>query len=211
MSYERADVYGAPVLPGEEPQDNSFNEVTKAFRNFILEFRLNSLFVYRDQLRENLLIGNYYLRVNSEHLIGYNEELNKKLTDEPTEMVALFENAITDIAKRIAYLSNEEIPKDFPICQLILYSSASPISIRNLDSDHISKIVRVSGIIISASVLSSRATLVQLICRNCKHTMKMKVPSGFGHSTSHPLFGKPQPRRVAFGSEMSSRSICRRP
>ncbi|WPK24979.1 hypothetical protein PUMCH_002278 [Australozyma saopauloensis] len=180
MSYERADVYGAPVLPGEEPQDNSFNEVTKAFRNFILEFRLNSLFVYRDQLRENLLIGNYYLRVNSEHLIGYNEELNKKLTDEPTEMVALFENAITDIAKRIAYLSNEEIPKDFPICQLILYSSASPISIRNLDSDHISKIVRVSGIIISASVLSSRATLVQLICRNCKHTMKMKVPSGFG-------------------------------
>lgn len=180
MSYERADVYGAPVLPGEEPQDNSFNEVTKAFRNFILEFRLNNLFVYRDQLRENLMIGQYFLRVNAEHLIGYNEELNKKLSDEPGEMVALFENAITEIAKRIAYLSTDEVPRDFPTCQLILYSSASPISIRNLDSDHISRIVRVSGIVISASVLSSRATLVLLLCRNCKHTMKMKVPSGFG-------------------------------
>lgn len=180
MSYERADVYGAQVLAGEEPQDNSFNEITKAFRNFILEFRLNNQFIYRDQLRENLLIRNYFLKVNSEHLIGFNEELNKKLSDEPGEMVPLFENAITDIAKRIAYLSTEEVPKDFPVCQLILYSNASTISIRNLDSDHISKIVRVSGIIISASVPSSRATTVLLLCRNCKHTMKIKVPSGFG-------------------------------
>lgn len=180
MSYERTDIFSAQVLPGEEPQDNSFNEVTKAFRNFILEFRLNNLFIYRDQLRENLLIKNYFLRVNSEHLIGFNEELNKKLSDAPSEMVPLFENAISDIAKRIAYLSNDDIPADFPGCQLILYSNSSPISIRHLDSDHISKVVRVSGIIISASVLSSRATQVSLLCRNCKHTMKMKVPSGFG-------------------------------
>ncbi|OBA23862.1 MCM-domain-containing protein [Metschnikowia bicuspidata var. bicuspidata NRRL YB-4993] len=180
MSYERADTYSAHVLPGDQPEDNSFNEVTKAFRNFILEFRLNNLFIYRDQLRENLLIKNYYLRVNSEHLIGFNEELNKKLSDLPLDMVPLFENAITDIAKRIAYLSNEDIPRDFPGCQLVLYSNSSPISIRHLDSDHISKIVRVSGIIISASVLLSRATQVLLLCRNCKHTMKLKVPTGFG-------------------------------
>ncbi|KAG7661350.1 MCM5 [[Candida] subhashii] len=180
MSFERTDIYSAHVLPGEEPEDNSFNEVIKAFRSFILEFRLDSQFIYRDQLRENLLINNYFLKVNSEHLIGFNEELNKKLTDDPADMIPLFESAITDIAKRIAYLSNEEVPQDFPNCQLILYSNANKTSIRNLDSEHISKIVRVSGIIISASVLSSRATQVQLICRACKHTMKMKVRSGFG-------------------------------
>lgn len=180
MSYERTDTYSAQVLPGEEPQDNSFNEITKAFRLFILEFRLNNQFLYRDQLRENLLIHNYFLKVNSEHLIGFNEELNKKLADEPGEMIPLFENAISDIAKRIAYLSSEDVPTDFPVCQLILYLNASTISIRNLDSDHISKIVRVSGIIISALVLSSRATQVQLVCRSCKHTMKTKVAAGFG-------------------------------
>ncbi|XXZ99666.1 minichromosome maintenance protein 5 [Meyerozyma guilliermondii] len=180
MSFERGDVFGAQVLPGEEPQDNSFNEITKAFRSFILEFRLNSQFIYRDQLRENLLIKNYFLRVNTDHLIGFNDELNKKLADEPTEMIPLFEAAITEIAKRIAYLSNEEVPTNFPICQLILYSNAGNVSIRHLDSDHISRIVRVSGIIISSSVLSSRATQVQLLCRNCKHTMRIKVASGFG-------------------------------
>ncbi|EGW33087.1 uncharacterized protein SPAPADRAFT_60396 [Spathaspora passalidarum NRRL Y-27907] len=180
MSFERTDIYSAQVLPGEEPQDNSFNEVTKAFRSFILEFRLDTQFIYRDQLRENLLINNYFLKVDTEHLIGFNEELNKKLTDDPTEMIPLFENAITDIAKRIAYLSQDEVPQHFPNCQLILYSNANKISLRNLDSEHISKIVRVSGIVISASVLSSRATQVQLICRTCKHTMKMNVKSGFG-------------------------------
>lgn len=180
MSFERTDIYSAHVLPGEQPDDNSFNEVIKAFRSFILEFRLNSQFIYRDQLRENLLIKNYFLKVDTEHLIGFNEELNKKLTDDPADMIPLFENAITDIAKRIAYLSNDEVPQNFPNCQLILYSNANKVSIRNLDSEHISKIVRVSGIIISASVLSSRATQVQLICRTCKHTMKMTVRSGFG-------------------------------
>lgn len=180
MSYQRAEVYSAQVLPGDQPEDNSFNEITKAFRSFIMEFRLNNSFIYRDQLRENLLIKNYFLKVNSEHLIGFNEELNKKLSDEPAEMVPLFENAITEIAKKIAFLSSEEIPRDFPQCQLILYSSSSTISIRDLDSDHISKIVRVSGIIISASVLSSRATSVQLVCRSCKHTTRIKVNSGFG-------------------------------
>ncbi|KAI5953690.1 MCM5 [Candida jiufengensis] len=180
MSFERPSVYSAPVLPGEDPDDNSFNEVTKAFRSFILEFRLDSQFIYRDQLRENLLINNYFLKVDSEHLIGFNDELNKKLTDDPSEMIPLFENAITDIGKRIAYLSQDEIPNNFPTCQLILYSQANKISIRNLDSEHIAKIVRVSGIVISASVLSSRATQVQLICRQCKHTMQLKIKNGFG-------------------------------
>ena len=180
MSYDSTEVYGAPALGPSDPQDDSFNEIIRAFKSFILEFRLNSQFIYRDQLRENLLVKNYLLKVNSEHLIGFNEELNKRLTDEPSEMIPLFESAITEIGKRIAYLSNEEIPNDFPNCQLILYSNANKVSIRDLDSVHISKIVRVSGIIISSSVLSSRATKVQIICRNCKHTMKINVSTGFG-------------------------------
>ncbi|WLF78123.1 minichromosome maintenance protein 5 [Lodderomyces elongisporus] len=180
MSFDGPSTYSAQVLPGEEPEDSSFNEITKAFRSFILEFRLDSQFIYRDQLRENLLINKYFLRVDNEHLIGFNEELNKKLTDDPAEIIPLFESAITDIAKRIAYLSKDEIPHGFPNCQLILFSQANKVAIRNLDSEHIAKVVRVSGIVISASVLSSRATQVQLICRQCKHTMQLKIKSGFG-------------------------------
>ena len=180
MSFERGDTFSTSVLPGETPSEDQFSEVIKAFKRFILEFRINNNFIYRDQLRENILLHEYKLTVNSEHLISYHDELNKKLTDDPAEMIPLFEQAITEIAKRIAYISSDEAPSSFPICQLILLSNDHRISIRDLDAEHISKIVKISGIIISASTLHSKATEVTLMCRNCRHTMKMKIQSSFG-------------------------------
>lgn len=172
MSFTAPSTYQVLVLPAES---DDTNEIIKLFRSFILEFRLNNSFTYRDQLRENLLVKNYYLIVKNDDIISFNEDLNRKLLQQPSEMVPLFERAILDIAKRIAYLADISISS----CQLILSSSNTILSLRNLDSDHIGRIVRVSGIIISASVLSSTATSVSLICRNCKHTTHQSVPLGF--------------------------------
>ncbi len=180
MSFDAPAVYGAPVLPGEEAEQDSNQEIITAFKNFVLEYRVNNDFVYRDQLRENLLVKEYSLTVESEHLIGYNENLNKSLTDDPSEMIPLFERAISDVAKRIVFLQDSEVPLSFPVCQLILRSNASTLSIRELDADHISKIIRVSGIIISASVLTSKATSVQIMCRSCRHTQRISIHSSFG-------------------------------
>lgn len=180
MSFDRPDVFTAAVLAPEESDKDTNQELITAFKNFVLEFRVNTDFIYRNQLRENLLVKEYSLTVNLEHLIGYNENLNKALIDEPSEMVPLFEKAITEVAKRIVFLQESEIPPNFPICQLILKSGASKLSIRELDSDHISKIIRVSGIIISASVLSSKAVSVQIMCRSCRHTQRIKIDSSFG-------------------------------
>ncbi|CAN3352663.1 minichromosome maintenance protein 5 [Diutina catenulata] len=177
MSFDRGEVYGAQVLAGEQPDESSFSEITSEFKRFVTEFRIGTQFIYRDQLRENLRIKNFFLRVNTEDLIGFNEELNEKLNNDPGEMIPLFEQAITAVAKALTHI---ESGGDVPPCQLILDSRANQTTIRDLDSEHIAQIVRVSGIIISASVLSSRATMVQLICRNCKHTMRQRVPPGFG-------------------------------
>lgn len=180
MSFERADIYSTSVLPGEASGDDQYSEVIKAFKKFILEFRIDNQFIYRDQLRENILVRQYQLTVQNGHLIAYHDELNKKLMDNPTEMVSLFEQAITEIAKRIIYISNEEVPSNFPTCQLILLTQDSRISIRSLNAGNISKIVKISGIIISASTLRSKATELSLMCRSCKHTMKISVASSFG-------------------------------
>lgn len=179
MSFDRTDVYAARVLPGEELSEDSNSEIIKAFKLFILEYRVGNQFIYREQLRENLLINEYFLHVVADDLIRYNEELNQKLSDSPVEMIPLFESAITEVAKSILYLT-QEVPTNFPTCQLILKSNDNEVSIRELDSNNISKIVRISGIIISASVLTSKAVTVQLVCSSCKHTMKITVGSAFG-------------------------------
>ncbi|EDO15855.1 hypothetical protein Kpol_1009p1 [Vanderwaltozyma polyspora DSM 70294] len=189
MSFDRPEVYSAPVLQGESPNDDDNTEIIKSFKNFLLEFRFDSHFLYRDQLRNALLVKNYSLTVDMEHLISYNEDLYKKLSDEPSDVIPLFESAITQVAKRIAILnkSTADVNPDIvtrssdpdeiklPTFQLILNSKANQILLRELDSQHVSKIVRLSGIIISSSVLSSRATYLSLMCRNCRHTTSMRI------------------------------------
>lgn len=198
MSFDRPEIYSAPVLQGESPNDDDNTEIIKAFKRFILEFRLDTQFLYRDQLRNSLLVKNYSLSVDMEHLIGYNEDLYKRLSDEPSDVIPLFEVAITQVAHRIMVLNKNSRDggndddlddmnvddtnggddadiDDIPVFQLILNSRANQSSLRQLDSEHVSKIVRLSGIIISASVLTSRATHLSLMCRNCRHTMSLKI------------------------------------
>jgi hypothetical protein len=45
--------------------------------------------LHRDQIRENVLVKQYYCDVDVTHLISYNEELAHKLNTEPAEMIPL--------------------------------------------------------------------------------------------------------------------------
>ncbi|CEP64211.1 MCM DNA helicase complex subunit MCM5 LALA0_S10e05006g [Lachancea lanzarotensis] len=201
MSYDRTEVYAAPVLAGEEIGENDNSEIIKSFHNFILEFRLDAHFVYREQLRSNLLLKRYCITIDTAHLIGYNEDLYKKLCDEPTDVLPLFEHAVTLVAKRIALLSRDissdlngstENPDEntanngsdtaalgfeIPVCQVLIKSDASEISLRALGSENVSKFIRVSGIVVSASVLSSKATFLTLMCRTCRHVTTLRLNS----------------------------------
>jgi DNA replication licensing factor MCM5 len=72
---------------------------------------------------------------------------------------------------------------DLPEHQLLLHSDADDTSIRNLDSMTIARLVRVPGIVIGASVMSSKATELHIQCRNCQHRAKAPVLGGFSGVT----------------------------
>lgn len=44
---------------------------------------------YRDQIRENVLLKQYYCDVDVGHLISFNEELAHRLVTEPAEIIPL--------------------------------------------------------------------------------------------------------------------------
>ena len=201
MSYDRAEVYATSVLPPQQDASGDQNtEIIKAFKRFILEYRVENDFLYRNQLRENILSKQFKLTVHSEDLISFHDELHQKLIENPKDVIPLFERAITEIAKRNIYLTNEEAPAFFPTCQLILLSNDTKISIRDIDSDSVSKIIKISGIIINASMLNSRASELTLMCRNCRHIMKVK--SGIN-------LGMPQyPKRCMSDTEADNDKQC---
>ncbi len=66
-----------------------------------------------------------------------------------------------------------------PEHQLLLHSTAEDVSIRHLDSLTISRLVRVPGIVIGASVMSSKATELAIQCRNCGHEQQVHILGGF--------------------------------
>ncbi|KAI1812337.1 MCM2/3/5 family protein [Poronia punctata] len=175
---DRQSVYSVSVFQNSSgPNEDSRLQLQEQLINFILQFRHDNIFVYRDQLRENALLKKFYCDVNITDLIKYNEELAHRLVTEPAELIPLFENALRKCTHRIVFPHNPtaEIPEH----QLLLHSTAEDVSIRNLDSETIARLVRVSGIVIGASVMSSKATELQIQCRNCLHSQSLPILGGF--------------------------------
>ncbi|KAG8159465.1 hypothetical protein KVR01_011126 [Diaporthe batatas] len=188
---DRGSVHTLHVFPQEEGEDTLL-QVQKQLETFILEFRLDNVFVYRDQLRENALLQKYYCDVNIGDLIKYNEELAHRLVTEPAEIIPLFENALRKCTQRIVFPHEAKI--NLPPHQLLLHSNAEDVSIRNLDSLTISRLVRVPGIVIGASVMSSKATELHLSCRNCGHSQDIRIDGGFAGVTLPRRCGRERPK-----------------
>lgn len=154
----------------------------------------------RDQIRENVLLKQYYCDVDIGHLISFNEELAHRLVTEPGEIIPLFEAALKKCTHRIVYPSQRDI--ELPEHQLLLHSDAEELSIRDLDALHISHLVKVPGIVISSSVLSSKSTLVHIQCKNCSHVQDLPVTGGFTGITLPRTCGRNQDQQISDGCPM---------
>ncbi|GAO49219.1 hypothetical protein G7K_3376-t1 [Saitoella complicata NRRL Y-17804] len=175
--WDQSAVYYTHVLPAEE-HENAPRELERSFETFIQEFRLDKSYIYRDQLRENVLVKQYVLEVDVGHLIGYNEDLAHVLVNEPADMLPLLESAVKRCARRIIYPGSDD-SKVFPDCQVTLKSESNLIAIRDLNASYISKLIRIPGIVIGASTLSSKATHLNIMCKACKNTKNIAISGGF--------------------------------
>ncbi|KAL5603578.1 hypothetical protein FOVSG1_006328 [Fusarium oxysporum f. sp. vasinfectum] len=175
---DRGSIYSAHVYePSFGENRDTRLQLQTQLETFILDFRLDNNFVYRDQLRENALLKRYYCDVNINDLIGFNEELAHQLTSEPAEVIPLFEYALMKCTHRIVFPHEPKV--EIPKHQLLLHSNADVVSIRNLDSMAIARLVRVPGIVIGASVMCSKATELHIQCRSCGHTQAIPILGGF--------------------------------
>ena len=102
---------------------------------------------------------------------------------EASNRLRKFENAATKAARAILFPlagSSEErmeAAESIPKVQITMRSGLNMLPFRDLTANTMNKLVRIPGIVISASVLSSRATKLHLQCRACRST-KMLYPSG---------------------------------
>lgn len=182
-------VYSLSVLaPQQDPGSEPRTELQARLKEFVLAFQLDGSYIYRDQIRENVLVKQYYCDIDLAHLISYNEELAHRLTSDPADMIPLFEAALKQCTQRIVFPHDPNI--SLPQHQLLLHSSVSHISIRDLNATNVSHLVRIPGIVIGASTLSSKATLLHIQCRNCEHVQKLAIEGGFSGITLPRVCGR---------------------
>ncbi|KAI0044377.1 MCM-domain-containing protein, partial [Auriscalpium vulgare] len=162
---------------------DSPSELEKLLLEFLLQYRLGGEFVYRDKLRANLLLKHYSLEVDLRHVGLFNDELAHAIQDKPADVLPLFENAATKASRSILFplaSANDDADsptQNIPKIQISIKSGLNLLQFRELTANTMNKLVRIPGIVISASVLSSRATKLHLQCRSCRSN-KVIWPSG---------------------------------
>ncbi|TFK76800.1 MCM-domain-containing protein [Pluteus cervinus] len=182
--YEANSVYTVTVHdPPAATSPESPSETERLLLDFLLQFRVGGEFIYRDKIRANLLLKQYLLEVDLRHISLYNDELAFAIQDRPTDVLPLFESAATKAARTILFplaSASRAEADEIPQIQVTLRSGLNMMPFRDLTANIMNKLVRVPGIVISASVLSSRATKLNLQCKTCGFTKVVHTNAGLG-------------------------------
>ncbi|KAL8037391.1 hypothetical protein ABFX02_11G036700 [Erythranthe guttata] len=174
-----------PHVGGEQSETASRHTALQKFKEFIRNFQHKSqpnVFPYR----EALLSNPKYVLVNLADLISYDPDQNlpQFLRQNPADYLPLFETAaaevLTGLKSRVAGESGEMEEPVTGEVQVLLRSEQDPVSMRLLGAQYISKLVKISGIVIAASRTKAKATYVTLLCKNCKNVKLVPCRPGLG-------------------------------
>ncbi|XP_023022934.1 minichromosome maintenance 5 [Leptinotarsa decemlineata] len=145
--------------------------VKKKFKEFLRQYHTDNFnYKYRDTLRRNYNLGQYFLDVNIEDVGSFDENLADKLYKQPSEHLPIFEEAAKEVADELTSPrpEGEEQVEDI---QLNLSSDALPSDLRTLKSDVVSRLVKIPGIVVSASGIRAKATKISIQCRACSNVI----------------------------------------
>ena len=167
------------------------------FRQFLRTFKAadNIAFPYRDQLTTNYRQGQFRLTVDLRDLHAGDPLLHDLLLSRPSQFLPIFEAAATEVA-RVAVdgldlstspaLSsggsndfNEMFNYRKESIQVQLVHHPAVTAIRDLSSSHVSHLVSIAGIVVSAGKPRVKPLTLHIICRSCKTTRILHSAGGF--------------------------------
>ncbi|KAG7200078.1 hypothetical protein KM043_000524 [Ampulex compressa] len=142
----------------------------KKFMEFIRQFHEGNFnYKYRDTLKRNYNLGQYWIEINLEDLAAFDESLAEKIYKLPTEYLPVFEEAAKDVADELTAPRPEGEEKVEDV-QVLLSSDAHPSLLRGIKPDIVSKLIKIPGIVVSASGIRAKATKIAIQCRSCRNT-----------------------------------------
>merc|ERR1740117_102115 len=130
-------------------------------------------------IRSALGMGSHALEVDIDHLMEFDETLTNEMLQHPAFHLPLFEQAAKEAAAMMITAGDDEENEDELDLQVTLTSTKQPITIRQLLSSQVARVVTIPGIIISASRVKAKATTVFAQCSGCQGVKQVSVRAGF--------------------------------
>ena len=171
--------------------DISPDDAHRRFRQFLRTFKAANGFSYpyRERLIEQYRQGQFHVSVDLYHLHVADKLLHDLLIRRPSEFLPLLEAAATEVA-RVGVGEDDSNPgvvsewnDDFHYrkqrMQVQLVHAPTVTAIRQLTSQHVSHLVCLHGIIVSAGRPRVKPLTLHIICRNCKVTKFIQAVAGF--------------------------------
>lgn len=188
-----------------EQQRVLLGQAERRFVEFLRNFTdADSNFIYREQLVRQSQLKKSYVAVSVDQLLAFDAELGECITQQPNLYLPLLEAACSKVAQQLTAFGGAARPSAetagtdaatgaatadaglaagaggaLPM-QVVLQWKAMPMHIRQLQSDNISRLVVVRGIVISSSKVKAKAQQLHIVCRNCKAGRTIPVRQGFG-------------------------------
>ncbi len=166
-------VFFSDNFGSEDPsQDAATREsnlaVKRRFKEFLRQYNEDGFhYPYRDALRRNYNLRQYWVEVNLEDLASFDESLADKLYKNPAETLVLFEEAATEVADEVTK-PRPEGEEEVERVQVKLSSEGNPSSLRQLSAEDVSRLIKIPGIVIAASGIRAKATRISVQCRSCR-------------------------------------------
>ena len=113
-------------------QPISMSQAQLKFMHFVKETREGEVYIYREQLRSNVLRGNYFFRFNLSHLINFDDQLTEQFRMQPAQMLKAFEDAVQEIYKTEIFDEANLDMEEEPSFQVQVHSDESPVMLRDL-------------------------------------------------------------------------------
>ncbi|VEL28675.1 unnamed protein product [Protopolystoma xenopodis] len=105
--------------------------------------------------------------VSLKDLGNFDSSLTQELVNRPTDYIHVFEEAATEVVEDLTK-SRSESESIIDTCQILIDWEANSVSLREIRSEQVSKLIKMSGIIISASGIRAKAVKLSLQCRSCR-------------------------------------------
>lgn len=157
--------YHVPTFDGDAaPGDSTKAKLKKFLKEF---YENNHYYKYREQLKDHFNLGEYWIEVCLEDLDSYDEVLADNLKKNPSAVMEAFELAATEVCDEVT-APRKEGWEVVPNMQVMINSLIAPTSLRDLNADLVSKMVTVTGIVVHAASVRSKAISVALQCIGCR-------------------------------------------